>query len=463
LTKNTIKVLGILGVALVLYVPVIFFIGEMQKGSTLLGEPKLTLDLLSLLSIVPLVIIVILVFMKFDIVIAGLVGAVLAMVVSSVSFETANRQMIEAMPQVFNDSRLMIDAALAAVFMQTGSYKSSVAFIQRCTNMQARYISIFGIFLLTMSVFLSGNGIGSIFIITPFIFAAGGATPFLMSVCSFVSMLALLLSPLSIEAGIIASAGGLRIADYIVLFMTGFVVFALVGVGVGLYVINRGKKAELGEKVDIALNKMTTEVLFKRIIPLVFLIFALMFGNVINYLFGFIVLSPILYMIGSLILLYLCTPLSVNEVMKTLIDGSTVILPRMFQIALFVGFMNIIMNTGVLEGIAQFVRVMPDSLTLTAAIIVGFLLAVPSGVYIGIVLASILPFVAQLGFLPIELWLVSLGVALGSQLSVANMMVYAHAQGFTQSVLNIIKGNVTWVGMSMGILVIVGTIIRIFI
>jgi len=455
LQKNIIKFTGLVGAMMAVYLPITFFTREVLT----IKPPGIGMNtgtgVLALLTIVPVVVVLVLLVMKFDMVIAGFVGGALAMVISGVNFETASMQMMEAMPAIFMDTRLIIDAALAGVILRTGGYGASIALMHKITKIKPAYIGIISIAWLAVCIFFSGNGAGSAFIIAPLAFIATGLSPLLATIFSFIIAVCIILSPFSVESGIIANAGGFEFGHIVFIMIGAFLIALFVGISVGIYRLKRTKINALPKKEYGQLDKLSKRELFKLVVPLKFLVLCILFGPLINTFLGLSIMTPIVYLSGTLILIYLCTSLSANEVVAILIEAASHILGRLFQVALFFGFINIIASTGTFRMLANTVSLVSPSLMIPLAVLVSVLLAIPTGVHTTFVLGTMLPFVANLGFGPIDIWLVSLGATIGTQLSVANMGLQALSFGFDQSLMQIIKRNRLWVGIMTVMLVVI--------
>jgi len=93
-------------------------------------------------------------------------------------------------------------------------------------------------------------------------------------------------------------------------------------------------------------------------------------------------------------------------------------------------------------------------------VLAGFLVGFPAGAYVGSVLALVLPIGISLGFSPVALGFVTIGVGFGSQISYVNITMQALASGFQKPIGDIVKGNVKWVGAATVLLVIISAIVK---
>ena len=81
-------------------------------------------------------------------------------------------------------------------------------------------------------------------------------------------------------------------------------------------------------------------------------------------------------MVITLALIYLCTDFSMNQSVEAMVDGSTYILTRLFQVGIFLAFINIIAQTGTFAVIAGVAQNAPEFVVVPVAILTGVLLSV---------------------------------------------------------------------------------------
>ncbi|MDN6362927.1 MAG: citrate transporter, partial [Tetragenococcus koreensis] len=141
-----------------------------------------------------------------------------------------------------------------------------------------------------------------------------------------------------------------------------------------------------------------------------------------------------------------------------MVDGSTYILTRLFQVGIFLAFINVIAQTGTFSVIAGLANTAPNAVVVPVAVLTGILIGVPAGAYVGSVLTLVLPVAVSLGFSPIALGFVTMGVGMGSQMSFVNITMQALSSGFQLPILEIVKGNVKWISMASVLLLIISFI-----
>ena len=96
----------------------------------------------------------------------------------------------------------------------------------------------------------------------------------------------------------------------------------------------------------------------------------------------------------------------------------------------------------------------PVSLVVPAAVVAGFAIGFPAGAYVGSILTLVLPIAVALGFSPLAVGFVTIGVGFGSQVSLVNITMQALSAGFRIPVLQVSKGNAPYVLSCVGLLVV---------
>jgi hypothetical protein len=193
-------------------------------------------------------------------------------------------------------------------------------------------------------------------------------------------------------------------------------------------------------------------------LPAIFLLFAVIFGPLINDLIGFVLFTPLVYMVVTLALIFVCTDFSMNQSVEAMVDGSTYILTRLFQVGIFLAFINVIAETGTFAVIAGAAQNAPAAIVVPVAILTGVLIGIPAGAYVGSVLTLVLPVAVSLGFPVLALGFVTMGVGLGSQMSFVNITMQALSSGFQIPILDVVKGNVKWLSLAAVLLLVIGLV-----
>ena len=172
--KKSSKVALIFAFLVSIFVPVAAFADE-------IGDVVAPTGIMALVVIIPLIVVLVLLFMKVDMIIAGLIGGVLAMLIGGIGLEEANKQMLEAIPMMLGITVPIINSAVAMAVFKAGSYSAALTLAKRGTKGKVEYVSAFIVILLAAATYMSGIGGGSAMVIAPLAFAAVGVVPELIA------------------------------------------------------------------------------------------------------------------------------------------------------------------------------------------------------------------------------------------------------------------------------------------
>lgn len=409
----------------------------------------------ALLVIVPLILVLVLLFLKVDMIIAGLVAGVLAMLIGGVSLMDANAQLLETIPSMLSITVPIINSAVAMAVFKAGSYTAALTLVKRGTKGKVEYVSAFIVILLAAATYMSGIGGGSAMVIAPLAFAAVGVVPELIAAMSLSAAVSFTTSPASLESSIVSKLGDVSVGNYVSIMRPYWLIFVVLAIVLAFWGTKR-RKIGFKETTDDEFDKKTNGELFKLTLPAIFLLFAVIFGPIINDLIGFAFFTPLVYMILTLALVFICTDFTMNQSVEAMVDGSTYILTRLFQVGIFLAFINVIAQTGTFAVIAGVAQNAPEFVVVPVAILTGVLIGVPAGAYVGSVLTLVLPVAVSLGFPPIALGFVTMGVGLGSQMSFVNITMQALSSGFQIPILDVVKGNIKWLSLASVLLLVIG-------
>lgn len=415
--------------------------------------------IMNLVVVIPLIVIIVLLMKKVDMLVAGLIGGVLAMIVGGISLKTANGLLLAAIPSMLGMVVPIINSAIATAVFKSGGYTSALTLVRRGIKNQTWIMAAFIVVLQAAATYMSGIGGGSAMVIAPLAFAALGAIPELIAGMSIATAVCFTTSPASLESGVVSEISGVAVGEYVAQMRVFTLIFVAIGVAIAVFGAIRRKAVFAGEENE-EFKAMSNGQLFKNTIPAIFLLFAVIVGPVINKAVGMPILGPLVYMVITVGLIMLCTKFNVNESCTALVDGSTYILTRLFSVGIFLAFINIIGETGAFTVIVNVAEMAPAFLIVPAMVLAGFLIGFPAGAYVGSVLALILPIAVSLGFSPIAIGFVTIGVGFGSQISYVNITMQALASGFQRTITDIVKGNVKWVGLATVILLVISFIVH---
>jgi hypothetical protein len=440
---------GLLAVVLNLLLPTAVFAQEL--------EVQAPTGFSAILTLIPLIIVLVLLFLKVDMIIAGLVGGILAVIIGGIGLADVNQQILDAIPTMLGITVPIINSAIAMAVFKSGGYSAALALAKRGTKGKVEFVSVFIVILLAAATYMSGIGGGSAMVIAPLAFAAVGVVPELIAAMSLAAAVSFTTSPASLETSITSQLAGIDAAEYVTTMRPYWLFFVILALILAYWGTKR-RGIGFKEAADDEYSNMSNGQLFKITIPAIFLLFAVIFGPVVNNLVGTAIFTPLTYMVVTLALIYLCTKFDMNESVTAMVDGSSYILTRLFQVGIFLGFINVIAATGTFSVIAGVANNAPTAIVIPVAVLTGILIGIPAGAYVGSVFTLVLPVAVSLGFPVVALGFVTMGVGLGSQMSFVNITMQALSSGFQTPILDIVKGNVKWISLASVILLIISFI-----
>lgn len=407
----------------------------------------------SLLSILPLIVILVLLFKRVNMIAAGLVGGIMAMLMGGISLAVANGLFLETMPKLLAMIVPIINAAVAFAVFKSGGYTSALVLTKRSVQGKMEWMAVFIVLLQAAATYMSGIGGGTAVVIAPLAFAALGAIPELIAGMSIAAAVSFTTSPASLESGIYSNLTGVPVTEYVSLMRPYWIFFCVVAAAIAYYGAKK-RGALFNTEVKVEEEDLSKAELWKRTIPAIFLLFAVLVGPFVNKAVGMPILGPFVYSLVTILLIAMCTKLNLTDSFNALVDGSSYILTRLFGVGFFLTFIYLIEKIGAFATIANIAKMAPDWLVYPAGVMAGFLIGVPAGAYVGTILALILPVVIALNFPPLAAGFVVMGVGLGSQMSFVNITVQALSSGFQIPVEQVSKGNTPWVLSCLAILLI---------
>ena len=441
----------------VLMIPLIMaLLIQAQAADELAPAPE---GFMAFVVVIPLIVIIALLVKNVDMLIAGLVGGVLAMILGGITLGEANSLFLAAIPSMLGMTVPIVNSAIATAVFKSGGYTAALTLVRRGIKGRIELMAAFIVILQAAATYMSGIGGGSAMVIAPLAFAAVGAIPELIAAMSIATAVCFTTSPASLESGVVSQISGVEVSLYVNEMRMFTLLFVVIAVVIAVYGTLRRKAVFTGEEHE-EFRGMDNGQLMKNTLPAVFLLFAVIVGPVINKAAGMPVLGPLAYTVITVALITLCTKFTPNQACAALVDGSTYILTRLFSVGIFLGFINVIGQTGAFTSIVNVAKMAPPALLVPAMVLAGFLVGFPAGAYVGSVLALVLPIGVILGFSPVELGFVTIGVGFGSQISYVNITMQALASGFQKPIGDIVKGNLKWVSAATVLLLILSAVVK---
>lgn len=405
----------------------------------------------ALLTVIPLVVILVLLFLKVNMLVAGLIGGILAMIIGGVSLATANSLFTKSIVDMLSITIPIVNSAIATAVFKSGGYASALALVRRGIKSRVEIFAAFIVLLMSVATYMSGIGGGTAMVLAPLAFAAVGAIPELIAAMCLAAAVSFTTSPASLETGIVSRLTGAASTDYVAIMRPYWIIFTVIAIVIG-YIGARRRKALFQSEESEEIKKMTNGQLWKTTIPAIFLLFAVIAGPFINKAVGAPILGPLVYTIVTIGLVALCTKFTLSQSADALIEGSTYILTRLFQVGIFLTFINVIGETGAFRAIVSVAKSVPSSIMLPVAVLAGFAVGVPAGAYVGTLLALVLPIAISLNLPLVAIGFITMGVGLGSQMSFVNITMQAQSSGFQIPILQVVKGNSKWILGSLAVL-----------
>jgi hypothetical protein len=405
------------------------------------------------IGLLPIVLILSLLFMQVNMLVAALTGGVMAMIIGGLGIDAANKGLTEAVPKMLSITVPIINSAVAMAVFQAGGYSAALTLVRRSIGGRVEYVGAFIVILQAAATYMSGIGGGSAMVIAPLAFAAVGAIPAVIAGMSIAAAASFTTSPASLETSVVSKLTGTPVEQYVSIMQPYWLLFCAIAVVIAFIGTRRAKSMFQGEEPE-EFRAMSNAELWKRTIPAIFLLFAVIGGPVINKAVGAPVLAPMVYMVVTIALVYFCSDFTLNKSVDAMIDGSSYILTRLLQVGIFLVFIGLIEKTGAFATIAGLVKLAPPGLVVPAAVIVGFAIGFPAGAYVGSILVLVLPITVALGFSPLAVGFVTIGVGFGSQVSLVNITMQALSAGFRIPLIQVSKGNAPYVLSCLALLVV---------
>lgn len=409
------------------------------------------------LTVIPLIVILVLLFLKVDMIAAGLAGGVLAMIIGGISLQQANKHFLDAIPMMLTITVPIVNSAVAMAVFKAGGYTAALTLVRRGIKGRVEFFAAFIVILTAAATYMSGIGGGSAMVIAPLAMAALGAIPEVIAAMSIAAAVSFTTSPASLESSIVSQLSGVPVGDYVATMRPYWLGFVLLAIVLAFWGVKRRGAMFVGEESG-EYAQMSNKQLFKMTLPAIFLLSAVILGPIVNDLLDFSLLTPLVYTVVTVGLIFICTKFTLNKSIEAMVDGSTYILTRLFSVGIFLAFINMVGQTGAFAAISNVAGQAPTALMVPAAVLAGILVGIPAGAYVGSILTLVLPIAVTLGFSPVAYGFVAIGVGLGSQLSFVNITMQALSTGFQIPVIDVVKGNAKWVGLAMGILLVLSFI-----
>lgn len=413
-----------------------------------------------LVNLIPVIIILVLLFMRKHMLIAGLAGGVVALLIGGITIPEASGIVLSGISNMLGITVPILYASAAVMVSKAGSIQSLIELAKR--SLKGKFGILAGIIVLIqgLATYMAGMGAGNTMVTAPLMAAAVGAVPEVIAAMAIISAIGFTTSPASTETALTAESAGIEVTAHASIMLPYVIGFYLLAIGLAIYgVYKRGRLVGSTEKEDQYAD-VKSLTLIKYALPSIALLLMVVAGSSLNGFLGITLFTPITTVIFTAILTVLLTPLNSDSTSEALIDGSRFILTTLFSVGIFLGFINIVAELGVFEQIADLASQVPQFLVLPVAMILAFLIAIPSGAFAAGVLTLTLPTLAVLGLPAEAMGFVAIATGLGTQVSPVQINVAALADGFNKDIMTIIKDQAKFI---IGMLVVVMIVAVIFV
>ncbi len=417
--------------------------------------------LIDLLKILPLLIIFILILppFRFHILIAGLIGGILSIIIGKIPLGIATNLFTQGISYMLGIVSVVLFAATAMTLAKAGSIYSTLNIIKKITRGKVQWIAFSMVLIQAFAVYGAGHGAANTLVTAPLIFEAIGFNALTIVGLSIVSGASWATSPASAESAVISQAMGWDIQKYTSFMLPFTVIFWIIGAILAFIGVNIAlKKGTLKpgippennnvelknetskfDKQSLLGDPNTTDI--KRSIPFFILLALIIFGPYINNAIGISIFTNLTIPLIVLCLAGILSKININILAESFIDGGIPILRYLFMVGTFLGFINIINELGTFKLLASLPAGLPVSLIGIAALVIAFIIAIPSASYTAAIDAMILPVMAAAG-VPAQIFgFVGIIVAQGAMMSPVQVNVAATAHGFRATIMRIVKNN----------------------
>ena len=413
-----------------------------------------------LINIIPLIIVVALLFLKKHMLVAGLAGGAAAVINGGLGRGDVTGLFIGGVSGMLGITVPILYAAAAAMVSKAGSIEALVELSKRGFKGKIAIIGGLMVLIQGFATYMAGLGAGNTMVTAPLIAAALGAVPEVVAAMAIITAVGFTTSPASTETVLAAESAGVDVVVHASNMMPYTIIFYILAFALAVYgVRKRGTLITKSKEERNLFAEKTTGNLIRQSTPAIALLVMVVLGSRINGLIGFTLFTPAVTVILTAILTVLLTHMNSDETSEALIDGSKFILTTMFSVGIFLAFINMIAALGTFEQIAGLAGSAPEGIILPVAMIIAFLIAIPSGAFTAGVLTLILPTLSVLGLPSEAMGFVAIATGLGTQISPVQINVVALAKGFETDIIGVIRMNFRFVMAAMLLLIIMAVVV----
>lgn len=457
-----------------------------------------------LLKLIPLIAIIVLLIMRKHMLFAGLVGGILAILIGGIPIPAATGIFIGGVANMLSITVPILYAAAAAMVSKAGSVAAIVELAKKGLKTKISLLAGVLVLIQAFATYTAGLGAGNTMVTAPLVALAVGVVPEVIAGMAIATAVGFTTSPASTETILAAESAGVDVLTHSANMRPYTIVFFLLAAALAVYGVHkRGSlfregrapgelksagtvqskqtsgpaqaqrtvppagsvrragtvKTAEGGRIEKTEPPESNGTLFKRSIPILALLVMVVAGSALNRFIGVPIFTPATTVIFTAILTVLLTPLNISETAEALIDGSRFILTTLFAVGIFLGFINMIAEMGTFADIAGLAGQVPQSVILPVAMVLAFLIAIPSGAFAAGVLTLVLPTLSTLGLSSLAMGFVAIATGLGTQISPVQINVAALSKGFEIDIIDVIRGNFKYVVSALVILILVAVVV----
>lgn len=414
---------------------------------------------MSAIVLIPLLVIVALLIWQRHMMIAGVAGAVVAMLIGGIGLTQATKIVTDSLPGMLTMLVPILYCSTALAIAKTGGFKALLMLSERMCGERLYLVAGAVVLIQALATYAAGLGAGNTMAIGPLAFAIAGAVPQVVAGMAIVTAASFETSPASAETATTTKIANIDVPTYVDQMFPFTLLFWAIGIAIAAYGVKKHgtmlRNNQLAATSDI--NVPLSEIIRKAVAPIYF-ISIVVAGKYFNAFLGYPVFTPIFNMISSLALAIVMTRMPMDSVAEEMVQGSAFILTKLFSIGIFLGFINILSAIGTFKYIAGLTASAPAAIFVPAAIITGFVVAVPAGAYSVGVISLIMPVLAEVGLKPFHMGLVALAIGMGTQMSPVQINVASLSQTFYMEIQKVCRNNAPYLAIMLVVLCVLGLV-----
>jgi len=437
-----------------------------------------------LLAVVPILVILVMLLppFRFHVLVAGLIGGVLAVAIGGLSAPKVTELFFAGMTQILDIKSVMLFAATAMVLARCGCTNAIMELMTRWFGTRTELIAAAMVLVQATATYMAGIGAANTLVTAPLVFAAVGFNPLAVVGMSIVSGASWATSPSSAESAYISKQMGISATDYASYMLPYTMTFWVIGALLAWYGVRRYRLAGRlvpgistqpeGQLANRAAPKAPLEVpvtsgpvtdigaglsAARRATPFFVMLLLILVGPPLNRTIGIPLFSAVLLPLWVLLITALLLQVHPNRIAEMFVEGGLTILRYMFLVALFLGFIRMLSEIGTFTAIAGLVGFAVPAIVLAAALVVAFLIAIPAAAYTVAIDALIIPVLGAVG---VPVWaygFVGIAVAQGAMMSPVQINVAATAHGFKTDILTIVRNNAPYMPLAFLVTLLMAT------